>query len=92
MSDDRVWDPDPVQNAITKAAMAEVGKHTLKVVPRDPEQLEDWPDLDPWVVVNAATGTLCTFGGIPIYGGDTREEALEDARRLASKWDWKVEE
>jgi hypothetical protein len=33
-------------------------------------------------------GNPISFAGLYTYGGDTREEAIEAAARIASKWDW----
>lgn len=79
------WDPDPVQNAITDAAMAQVGARELAV-----RHVEDGDP--PWQAYFTDTGEACTFAGIYTYGGETREEALEDTRRIASKWDWAIRE
>lgn len=90
------YDPDPLQNAITAAAMREVGAHTLKVRPTrpgdmsasttGPRQIEDM-----WVAVFVESDRpVLMYGGYVHYGGETRDEALEQARRIASKWDWEV--
>lgn len=75
---------DPVQAAITEAALLASGPD--KVV-----GVREVPDGDPrWQGYSVATDAPITFAGLFIYGGDTYEEALEDVRRIASKWDWTV--
>jgi hypothetical protein len=70
---------DPEQRAITEAALREVGEGVVtlrRVEGGDP----------PWQAFR--NGSPISFAGLFIYGGETREEAEEAARRIASKWDW----
>ena len=62
--------------------MTDVGGVTLTVEQRG----------DVWAVIDQATGEQLTFAGIAPYEEPTKEAALKEARRLASKWDWRVVE
>ena len=74
---------DPVQREITYRTLLEVGEHVLSV--------REVPDGDPpWQVYDVASGNAMSFTHLFIYGGETRDDALEEARRLAGKWDWNV--
>jgi hypothetical protein len=77
---------DPRQRAITRAALNEVGGKVLVIEHRPGEF-----DGKPWLVVDKNSREVLMFGGIAPYGGADREEAIEDAERIASKWDWAVE-
>jgi hypothetical protein len=74
---------DPVQQAIIEAALSEVGEGVVTV--------REVPDGDPpWQAFR--NGKPLSFAGMFIYGGPTRELALEEARRIAGKWDWPVDD
>jgi hypothetical protein len=74
---------DLVQQAITEAALREVGEGVVTV--------REVPDGDPpWQAFRY--DEPLSFAGLFIYGGPTRELALEEARRIASKWDWTVDD
>ena len=73
---------DAAQAAITEAALREVGEGVVTV-----REVEGG---DPrWQAFRH--GQPISFAGVFIYGGETREEALTAAHRIASKWDWPVE-
>lgn len=74
---------DEAQRAITEATLREVGEGVVTVQRAEPEQ----PD-PAWQVFR--NGAPLSFAGLFIYGGATRDEAVEEARRVASKWDWTV--
>lgn len=77
---------DPVQAAITEQALLAAG-------PEHVVSIREVPGGDPiWQGYNVASGNAITFAGLFTYGGDTREEALEAVRRIASKWGWTVVE
>lgn len=76
---------DPAQQRITEAALREVGAHTISV--------REVPGGEPpWQAYDVKSGNALSFSGLFIYGGENRAEALGDARRIASKWDWEVVE
>jgi hypothetical protein len=70
---------DPVQQQITEGALLEAGHGVVTV------RLVEGAD-PPWQAFRY--GKALSFAGILIYGGDTREEAVREAGRIASKWDW----
>ncbi len=74
------------QRSITRAALDEVGGKVL-IIEHRPGEFDGMP----WLVVDKDSREVLTFAGIAPYGGQTREEAIEDAERIASKWDWAVE-
>lgn len=70
---------DPVQQQITEDALMEAshGVVTVREIPGgDP----------PWQAYRYSKPV--SFAGAFIYGGETREEAVQAAARIASKWDW----
>ena len=75
---------DPLQAEIIERALLDSGpEHKVGircVEGGDPE----------WQGYMISTGNAISFAGLFIYGGDTYEEALEEVRRIASKWDWEV--
>jgi hypothetical protein len=95
---------DAAQRAITEAALREVGEGvvTVREVP-----IEERPFLlridggwqrdengkrkraPRWQAFR--NGNPIMFAGLVYYGGATREEALREARRIASKWGWPVD-
>jgi hypothetical protein len=84
---------DPVQQAITSAALQQAGEKKVTVRPklaRDREVLmeEAWEGCPPWVVVTTDNDIPLTFAGLTVYGGSTREAAIVEAERIGSKWDW----
>jgi hypothetical protein len=74
---------DAEQRAITEAALRESGPEYVVTV-----QHVDGGD-PPWQAFRC--GHPISFAGLFIYGGQTRDEAVEAARRIASKWDWTVD-
>jgi hypothetical protein len=75
---------DPEQQRITEEALLEVG-HGVVTVREVPEALGSSSEPR-WQAFRH--GHPISFGGLFIYGGASREEAIESAVRIASKWDW----
>lgn len=75
---------DPIQAAITERALIDSGpEHVVSV--------REVSGGDPvWQAYNVASGNAISFAGLYIYGGATREEAIEATERIASKWGWTV--
>lgn len=75
---------DPVQREATEAALRMSG-------PENVVRVAFFEGADPpWHVLK--NGNAVSFAGLFTYGGETREKALEEAHRIAGKWDWTVDE
>lgn len=80
----RIEPHDLEQRAILEATMREGGQeHIVRVAHFEGAK-------PPWQVLK--DGQPLSFAGVFIYGGQTRSIALSEARRLAEKWDWTVDE
>jgi len=76
---------DPAQQAITEQALRQAGERELTIV-------HVTLGAPPWQVVFVDDGAAVTYAGMFTYGGESYDEALRSARRIASKWDWRVVE
>lgn len=74
---------DEVQRALTEMALRESGPEYVVTV----RHVEGGDP--PWQAFRL--GKPISFAGLFIYGGQTRDEAIEAAQRIASKWDWTVD-
>lgn len=78
----RIEPSDPAQRAILESTLIASGEEYVVSVREVPNGRPRWQGF------NVASGNAICFMGTFIYGGDTLEEACEDVRRIASKWDW----